>query len=37
MLSVHPLSQDEQQQLYHLLDHPNPRVCKRAKAVLLSA
>ena len=37
MLSVHPLSKAEEQQLYQLLDHPDPQVQKRAKAVLLSA
>lgn len=37
MLSVRPLSKAEEQQLYSLLDHPDPQVQKRAKAVLLSA
>ena len=37
MLSVRPISKAEEQQLYRLLDHPDPQVQKRAKAVLLSA
>ena len=37
MLCVRPLSQKEKDRLYELLDHPEPRVRKRAKAVLLSS
>lgn len=37
MLSTRSFHTDEQQQLYDLLDHPDPQVHRRAKAVLLSA
>ena len=37
MLSTRSFHKDEQQQLYDLLDHPDPQVHRRAKAVLLSA
>lgn len=37
MVRVRPLSKAEEQQLYRLLDHPDPQIPKRAKAVLLSA
>jgi len=37
MLCVRPLSQKEKDRLYELLDHPEPWVRKRAKAVLLSS
>jgi len=37
MLCVRPLSQKEKDQLYELLEHPDPQVRRRAKAVLLSS
>ena len=37
MLCVRPLFRKEKDQLYELLDYPEPQVRKRAKAVLLSA
>jgi len=37
MLSTRSFSQDEKQRLYELLDHPDPQIRRRAKAVLLSA
>jgi len=37
MLCVRPIPQKEKDQLYELLEHPDPQVRKRAKAVLLSS
>ena len=37
MLCVRPIPQKEKDRLYELLDHPEPQVRKRAKAVLLSS
>ncbi len=37
MVCTRPCKPAEQQQLYDLLDHPDPQVRRRAKALLLSA